>query len=164
MFDQIAFRVPDPTRAMRLLNSLLKVDMWTADQVQAYGKVRGEPAINTAQLFFNYRMFPATPVGKGVEFELLRYESGENWHEGLVDEEEAAFASHIGKHVDDVKPWIAWAERQGLDVIQHVKTIKHTNPNVPKHRKYEYVIIDTRAILGFDIKLIKRLTFNMKEL
>ena len=59
----------------------------------------------------------------------------------------------------DPPPTISWAsgDERGIKVAQEVFTKSHTNPVIAGKRKYNYVIFDTKEILGVDLKFIVRI-------
>jgi hypothetical protein len=127
---------------------------WTYDTVVADGVVYGQPCRNVADLAFNYQAGP-------FELELLKYRgtAANNWHTYREHANPNKFLfSHKGLHVEDVdvaaQPYLA----QGIEVAQDVTTVGHTNPYLlQKGRHYRYLVLDTRQLLGFDVKLISRL-------
>lgn len=166
LIQQVAFYVPDMDRAKQAYRAL-GCKTWTDDIVTAQGKVHDgtfddngqikwpKTIINVAHLAFNYEL--------GTEIELIHYSAGANWHfaKGRIDADgqcSVPFASHMSYHVDDMPGEVLKFTRAGLRVIQDVRTVSHTNPYLVKNgRRYNYVVFDSRGILGFDVKLIKRL-------
>jgi hypothetical protein len=157
-FDQVAFYVPSIEDAKRNYR-ILGCTEWTDDVVTAVGTVGKEKdCTNVARLAFNYQL--------NTELELIRYSAGRNWHQEAngrphVGEDgscAAAFMSHMSYHVENMYDEVSRLTKFGFKVVQDVKTISHTNQYLlSTGRKYNYVIFDTRAMLGFDLKLIKRL-------
>lgn len=149
--EQIALCPPNPERAIRFLSDIGLSD-WVHDHVVAGGKVFGEPGKNEADLAFNYQN--TRPENKPLELEVLHYTSGPNWMAGR-----APMVSHLGMHctaeeLDEFRRKFADAE---IRVAQEVFTESHTNPYLLEvKRKYQYVIFDTRDILGVDLKFIVR--------
>ncbi len=156
-FDQIAFYVPDMDAAKKAYRALGCTD-WTDDIVTAQGKIGivkdSRKQVNVAHLAFNYQL--------GIELELIQYKAGNNWHQvgGRVDEVNHCshpFASHMSWHTEDIKVERSAFESKGLQVVQDVLTLSHTNPHlVANGRKYRYIIFDSRNLIGFDLKLIQR--------
>ncbi|WP_211257045.1 hypothetical protein, partial [Xanthomonas pisi] len=67
--------------------------------------------------------------------------------------------SHLGMHVTaaELAEWRQFFNEEGIQVAQEVVTDSHTNPNIAGKRRYNYVIFDTREIIGVDLKFIVRL-------
>lgn len=170
--DQIAIATTDSEKLVETLKQVGLTE-WIKDEVVATGKVRESgsyPVSNKAKLNFNYQM--------GIEFEVLEYTEGKSWHNEIRKNKEFTdnFLSHIGFHiVDDKEPVpcagdmiIKSAEEKlqeikskmieaGYKIAQEVFTDSHTNEYLQQQkRKYHYVIFDTRAQFGFDVKLIVR--------
>lgn len=159
--EQIAFYTNDIDNAKLMYGQMYGVKDWKEDIVTARGRVwcptGGEfgnggyelGVVNVAHLCFNYDL--------GFELELIKYESGMNWHANgrrIGD----IFPSHMAYHVEDMQKEVKRYEGAGLRVAQEVKTLSHTNEYLlTTGRKYHYVIFDSRNVLGFDLKLIKRI-------
>ena len=146
--EQIAIHPQHPDKALELLTAM-GAEQWVKDQVTAAGYVKASPAKNTANLAFNYDM--AAENGK-LEFEVLQYVKGTSWMQGQNR------ASHLGMHcsADELDEWRKFFARRGITVAQEVYTENHTNSAIAGKRWYNYVIFDTFAILGIDIKFIVR--------
>ena len=67
--------------------------------------------------------------------------------------------SHLGMHctADELLNWRDFFDERGIKVAQEVFTKSHTNPVIAGKRKYNYVIFDTKEILGVDLKFIVRI-------
>jgi hypothetical protein len=154
--EQVAFvtREEAGARALVEMFGLLGATEWVEDEVTAIGTVRGTPhCTNTAHLRFNYQLI------KGIELEVLTYTAGRNWHESRwVNMDTVVAFSHIGVHVEDIVAVTNQMIDLGLTVAQQVTTSKHTNPAIAGKRTYKYVVFDSRGMLGFDLKLIQRIT------
>lgn len=155
--EQIAICPPDPELAMQLLAEIGAVD-WTKDHVTAAGIVRGlDNCINEADLNFNYEIgeVEASSGRFGIEFEVLHYTKGRNWMESRWPS-----VSHLGMHVPsaiEMDQWKAFFAERKIEIAQEVVTQSHSNPAIAGKRRYNYVIFDTRSILGVDLKFILRL-------
>ena len=57
----------------------------------------------------------------------------------------------------ELAEWRKFFKEEGIQVAQEVVTDSHTNPNIAGQRRYNYVIFDTREIIGVDLKFIVRL-------
>ena len=154
--EQVALCPPDPAAAIELLIAMGMTE-WAHDIVEARGVVRNgsltrktkaDVSTNIAALAFNYQA-----LTEAKELEVLHYQYGANWMSGV-----APSVSHLGMHVlaPEAEEWRKFFRKRGIKVAQEVKTRSHTNPVIAGKRWYHYIIFDTRAILGVDIKLIVR--------
>lgn len=147
--EQIAICPADADGAKRLLADM-GVGEWILDHVKADGNVFGESGSNEADLHFNYDVF------QGKEFEVLDYTVGPNW----MDHEKRGrnLVSHLGMHCDaeELLAWRDFFAERNIGVAQEVLTKSHQNPAIAGKRWYEYVIFDTKPILGVDLKFIVR--------
>lgn len=154
--EQLALCPTDPGRARALLEKMGMQD-WATDTVKARGTVWGVgPYENTAQLSFNYQ---ATDGGdKALELEILDYTKGAAWVDEFIGNDQS-IVSHLGMHCTaaDRERWIAFFKAEGIEIVQDVLTLSHTNPAIAGKRWYTYTIFGTRDILGVDIKLIVRM-------
>ena len=157
--EQIAICPKSPEDAKKLLDEMGAGD-WAEDHVVAEGEVFGSPGRNEADLSFNYDLVD------GKEFEVLHYTTGMNW---MVDREarspwprEVNCVSHLGMHctADELVEWREFFNERGIGVAQDVMTESHTNPVIAGKRTYNYVIFDTREILGVDVKFIVRINHD----
>lgn len=166
--QQIALVAPNAARAKKMLADLGLTD-WVTDHVEATGKVFGEPGANGAELHFNYQAGTGAEYLnedgdkcidlKPLELEILDYVNGPDWLEaqGLTNT-----VSHLGMHVsaEQLLQYRAYFESEGVAVAQEVITQSHTNEYIANSRRYNYVIFDTREILGVDLKFIVRLNVD----
>lgn len=155
--EQIAITPPDAQAAMDLLADM-DAQEWVHDEVKARGLVMGIPGDNVAELHFNYDL--GTPDGK-LEFEVLDYKAGKNWMEareynpGRITQHRV---SHLGMHCsqEELDKWMQFFTERGYPVAQSVLTLSHENSYIAGKRWYRYVIFDTYATLGVDLKFIVR--------
>lgn len=147
--EQIAICPRDPAAAKELLAAIGAAN-WVEDHVCADGRVYGTPGENEADLSFNYDIFT------GKEFEILHYTEGDNWMDRC---ERRNSVSHLGMHCtpEELAHWRAFFAKRGITTAQEVFTNSHTNPVIAGKRRYNYVIFDTKAILGVDLKFIVRI-------
>lgn len=131
---------------MKLLEDM-GIEEWVRDTVIAKGQCATLGTINEANLAFNYTAI------SGKELEVLEYTVGANWMQG-----KAPTVSHLGMHCteEELKRWRPFFSERNIQVAQEVNTMAHTNEAIKDSRRYNYVIFDTRAILGTDIKFIVR--------
>jgi hypothetical protein len=150
IIEQIAIVPKDPVAAKKLLAEIGATE-WSEDHVVATGKVFGIEGTNEANLSFNYDIFA------GKEFEVLDYTSGPNWMDDLQRGRNAV--SHLGMHcsAEELVKWRAFFAERFIMVAQEVFTDSHTNPVIAGKRSYNYVIFDTKEILGVDLKFIVRI-------
>ena len=151
--EQIAICPKNPIAAKKLLTEIGAVD-WVEDHVVATGLVYDEHGMNEADLSFNYDIFA------GKEFEILNYTSGRNWVDETTTNRNVV--SHLGMHctADELLKWRKFFRDRGIQIAQEVFTDSHSNPAIAGTRSYNYVIFDTRKILGVDLKFIVRIEVN----
>lgn len=150
VIEQIAIAPKDPVRA-KILLAEMGAGEWHNDHVVATGKVFGKAGTNEADLSFNYELFG------GKEFEILDYTAGANWVDDLNRGRNTV--SHLGMHcsAEELLQWRKFFAERGFPVAQEVFTNSHTNPVIAGKRKYNYVIFDTKEVLGVDLKFIVRI-------
>lgn len=149
--EQVALCPLNPELAIKLLKEL-GMDEWVTDHVVAGGKVFSESGRNEADLAFNYQN--TRPENKPLELEVLHYTDGPNWMAGRPP-----MVSHLGMHCthEELYAFQRKFADMGIRVAQEVFTESHTNPYLLQmKRKYQYVIFDTRDVLGVDLKFIVR--------
>lgn len=162
VIEQIALYPPDPVAAIELLTALGLED-WSTDRVNARGVVRGTELSNAATLNFNYQASP----DKALELEVLGYSrpaiAGGPDTDWMV--KHSPSVSHLGMHVTSVEleEWRKKFETLHVKVAQEVFTYAHTNPVIAGKRIYNYVIFDTRSVLGVDLKFIVRYNAEVKD-
>lgn len=147
--EQVALCPRDPVAAMNLLADIGMAE-WAKDHVIASGKVYGVEGTNGADLAFNY-----TALQGARELEVLHYTEGKNW---MAESSRVNSISHLGMHcsAEELVEWRAFFAERGIDVAQEVLTESHTNPVIAGKRWYNYVIFNTKEILGTDLKFIVR--------
>lgn len=149
VIEQIAICPRDPAAAKKLLAEIGAAE-FSEDHVVANGNVFGEEGRNEADLSFNYDIFA------GKEFEVLNYTTGDNW---MLHGDRPNSVSHLGMHcsTEELVQWRAFFAEREIQVAQEVFTESHTNPVIAGKRSYNYVIFDTKEILGTDLKFIVRI-------
>lgn len=149
IIEQIAICPRDPIAAKKLLAEMGAV-AWAEDHVVADGVVFGDQGRNEADLSFNYDLI------QGKEFEVLNYTEGDNW---MLEEGRYNSVSHLGMHcsAEELEKWRQFFDERNIEVAQEVFTLSHTNPVIAGKRSYNYVIFDTKDILGVDLKFIRRI-------
>lgn len=167
--QQIALSIPDAQRAQDFL-AKIGLTEWFHDHVVARGYVfKDDPykgsnheQVNEADLRFNYQAGNGADEGasKPLELEILDYRSGDNWisENTCQDDAHDNQVSHLGMHVsaEELVQWRDFFAAEGVQVAQEVNTESHTNPVIKDSRRYNYVIFDTRGIIGVDLKFIVR--------
>lgn len=150
--EQIAISPIDPVAAEELLTAM-GAEEWARDHVVAHGEVYSQEGGNEADLSFNYALFNQDKPG---EFEILNYTQGRNWLDGTS---RANSVSHLGMHCTPMElvEWREFFAARGIGIAQEVFTKSHTNEIIAGKRWYNYVIFDTKLILGVDLKFIVRL-------
>lgn len=155
--EQVALCPADPEKAIALLTRM-GAGEWARDHVKASGNVFGMGGTNEADLAFDYEMLKSAN-----ELEVLHYTDGPNWmthsDQEPVQYTRPGSVSHLGMHVSapELLRWRKFMADEGFNEAQSVRTFSHTNPVIAGKRSYNYVIYDTRAVLGVDIKFIVRL-------
>lgn len=148
--EQIAYGAKNP---QKVIDAYVKlgINEWTKDVVTAEGTVFGHKALNVAELYFNYQL--------GFELEILCYVEGRNWHSNRNPTSAPVFQSHLGRHATsaEMRSTIEKMKAINIGIAQEVFTLKHTNPVIAGKRKYHYVVFDSIAVLGYDLKLIERI-------
>lgn len=156
-FDQLALVCETRPQQQRLGD---KYHCAVVDEVETQGlNYLGQVIKNRARLMFSYEIWP-------MEFEILHYMSGWNWHNDFlhnVDGTPPLFGalSHFGVHVPDLITIDLW--RPFYPVLQEVVTTSHTNPAIADKRRYHYVIFDTRLDFGTCVKFIRRMEVDEGE-
>ena len=147
VIEQVALFPPNPERAIAFLQKIGAAE-WARDHVVAKGFVFESAGQNEADLAFNYDM-----LGDAKELEVLHYTEGYHWMRNY-----APSVSHLGMHVTpaELLQWRDFMSAENISVAQEVFTESHTNPVIAGKRWYQYVIFDTREILGTDLKFIVR--------
>lgn len=159
LIDQVAFATREGGKLRGLLNEIFGVAeiTWSQDTVIAEGTVFGSETKNQAHLAFNYGI-----MKHGLEFEVLEPDvHAEYWVNSAINlSPQGCVLSHLGIHVTDIDSHVERLQELGYSIVQDVRTLSHENPAVPSDRRYRYVIFGTRDVLGFDVKLIQRLTVS----
>jgi hypothetical protein len=158
--EQIAICPPDPAAALELLRAI-GATFPVEDEVIALGKVFGVEGSNVADLYFDYNTSPILSEAAPLELEILNYKHGPNWMD-LRQNADPHRVSHLGMHCSaaDLVEWRKLFAERGIEVAQEVVTQSHTNEVIKDERRYNYVIFDTHAILGVDLKFIVRLNMD----
>lgn len=150
IIEQVAIAPINPVEAKVLLAEM-GAQEWHNDHVVATGKVFGKNGTNEADLSFNYDLLD------GKEFEVLDYTAGDNWIDTFFRGRNRV--CHFGMHcsAEALVEWRKFFAKRNIPVAQEVFTDSHTNPVIAGKRKYNYVIFDTKGILGVDLKFIVRI-------
>lgn len=162
-FHQVAIHVSEGRHdlAVNMLVMLGHLE-WVYDRATLVGEVwdpAEEEMVPTrieGQMSFNYSVLG------GKELEILSYRGRS--HHALAGTDLAnptGFISHMSTHVEDVDQMsAALIERYGGDVrvVHRFETFNHRNPAIVGKKRFKEVVLGTRRIIGFDVKLIQRLT------
>lgn len=133
--DQVAIYVGDRNKAVDDFNEVFGLEEWIEDEVKS--------DIFDYNLAFNYSFLEG-----GIEFELIENAGGTSYHNDL----EPPCISHFGMHVEDLEKMVEYFKSLGFEEMQTVETKEHTGTS----RRYKYTFMDTRNLLGYPLKLIKR--------
>ena len=160
IYDQVAIGCSSHHDMVRTIAEMASLGhTFTArDTVTARGRDHMSNKIeNVAELAFSYNTWK-----DGLEHEVLHYLEGFNWHLILPESyQKRPFISHFGVHLKTLGEMDALT--RGRKIMQEVVTTKHTNAAIACTRRYHYRILDTRAWLGAELKLIRRLTLEEGE-
>jgi hypothetical protein len=76
----------------------------------------------------------------------------------MQEEDRINSVSHLGMHcsAEELLKWRQFFADRSIAVAQEVMTQSHSNPAIAGQRWYNYVIFDTKDILGVDLKFIVR--------
>lgn len=152
-FDQLALAAKTPAAQAK---ALALATFPIRDVVTTIGQdYRGNSIQNTAELSFNYTLFPGN-----LEFEILFYRPipGDwNWLEEFSNKDEIT-TSHFGIHVDTVAA-VNFYRAQFPRVWMDVVTVQHENPAC-RDRRYQYLILDACEQIGCALKIIRRVTLE----
>lgn len=135
----------------------LQDSVWVRDEVYGNVKVmdkhgKWHEGISFGVLQFNY--------DTGMEYELLTYLDGPNWHDLHNVDQQPARIGHVGYHLEDGEEW---PTHFGDCIVQEMITTKHSNPKVIEaNRNYHYRIYDTVMQLGYYSKVIRRIGAGTK--
>lgn len=153
--DQIAIVTPDMathTKARHFFQ-MGGASFDAMDTVTAVGfDDEGKRIRNKAELSFTYNVWP-----NRLEHEVLTYIDGWNWHRLDWLQCDCVHTSHFGMHLQDSGAIEEW--KRNYKTLQEVVTIEHTNARCAD-RRYRYIILNTRAMIGAELKLIQRLTLE----
>lgn len=95
-------------------------------------------------------------VVEGLEFVLMCYVFGWNLH-WLYSHPGNAWVAHLGQHVEKESDIDYWRDKH--KVLQETVTTEHSNTKTRElARRYHLVVFDTRAYLGHNMQLTRRLT------
>lgn len=148
--DQVAILVENRNAVMEMLELVFGLDKekWIQDEVKKallFLEPERIPAGNIQyKLGFSYEL-----LDKGIEFELIEVDG----YKGFQSHLNPPCISHFGCHVDDLEEAVKDFESQGFMPVQTCETKEHTGTK----RRYTYTFIDTRPLLGYYLKLIKRM-------
>lgn len=148
--DQIALFVDDVDKKIEELEKVFGESPWVVDTVHShiiiYDRYGKEKVVceNVVNLRFNYELMKT-----GIEFELISMAEGFSYHQHISQ----PCISHFGAHVDDFIEARNYFNALGYRNVQYARTMDHTGTN----RRYQYIFVDTRPLLGYYLKLINRI-------
>lgn len=158
-FSQVAICVPHIANhidLMKNLNDCLGFDMYS-DSLRMKGDINGMVADVDLLLSFNHDLFDNT------ELEYITSANMTHWHHDLArNNGYKPFLSHFGAYLDEEEfdSVVADLVERGYKMIQNTESYNHSNKRAgdedESSRHYNDVIFDTRLIMGFNIKLTKR--------
>lgn len=154
-FHQTAIFAADQDAAVQLYRDL-GYENWIEDNAELKGILDGKPVVTKARMQFNYDVF-------GGELEFLTYE-GPNRHAEQGRTGLPPFISHMSTYVDDVRWHTVQMYREfGMLPYHRFITQNHTNPAVVGKKRFIEAIYDTRALLGFDLKMIQKVAWDFND-
>jgi hypothetical protein len=126
---------------------------WITDRAELKGKLRGVDVLTSATMMFNYDIMP-------MELEFLEYH-GPSRHEGRLGE---PFISHMSVYSDDVfRDTALLTQLLGQKPFHRFITQGHSNPGVQGKKRFIESIFDTQGILGYDTKLIQKVSHDYPD-
>lgn len=129
---------------------------WHKDEALLVGTEYGETSIKNAQMFFNYDILP-------LELEYVNYNTRFR-HRQDRRTGEPPFISHMSVYVEDIEAELSRIYHVYGDWPYHrFVTNHHTNPNVLGKKRFMEAIYSTERYLGYDIKLIQRVGWDMRD-
>lgn len=150
-FHQVAIYHADPESAV-LEWSDLGYDKWTSDTATLVGTEWGDPSQKEGEMWFNYDILP-------MELEYVKYNTP--FRHTLDDRDgHPPFISHMSTYVEDLDEKLEEIEQTiGIRPYHEFQTHDHTNPTVVERKlRFKEAIYDTRRLLGYDVKMIQRVT------
>lgn len=162
-FHQVAIHVPEDHHelAVNMLRMMGHLE-WIEDEADLVGETwnpfTGEYVQSEihGHMSFNYSMLA------GRELEIISY-TGDSHHKlsGTEERNPNGFISHMSVNSNDAeRQSAAIIERFDGDVrvVHRFETFNHRNPAIAGKRRFKEVVLGTRNIIGFDVKIIERLT------
>lgn len=147
--DQITLFVEDAEKKKKELNKTFGANEWVEDDAVhshiTFFDAEGNERVtceNVVKSKLNHEL-----MGGGIGFELLEMTEGFSYHQ----HRQAPGILHFAAHVDDLDEAIEYFEGLGYNKVQYARTMSHEGTD----RKYQYIFMDTRPLLGFYLKLIK---------
>lgn len=148
-FHQVALYTYDIADSVAFLSSL-GFDEWHSDTATLEGFYQGNECKVNAEMAFNYQILG------GRELEFVSYE---DHPEPLYQHStgKLPFLSHLSAYVDNVAAAVEnIREEHGHSPYHLFQTGNHTNPRVAGKKFFREAIYDTRAEIGFNLKLIEK--------
>ena len=156
-FKQIAICVPSNVEHQAIARNLemfLGGEVYT-DELTMNGMMKDFQCSDVGlMLSFHHHLFD------GVEVELITSESFEHWHHDILDQNGGIpFLSHLGSYLshDDFDNAVEYFSANGISMLQNTESDGHSHPREDgTERHYQDVIFDTSLLLGFNIKLTRK--------
>lgn len=146
--------MPDHYKAIEEFGRLFGKKMYT-DHLTMTGQMRRQIAIDIPlDLSFDHEMMD------GVEIEYISSTSAEHWHQEIIKTNgNQPFLSHLGVYCekDEMNSIMLIMAGLFVPILQRTLSSNHTNKRAGddlfSSRSYLDVIFDTRALVGFNVKL-----------
>lgn len=163
-FHQVAIHVPEVSHelAVSMLRMMGHLE-WIEDEADLIGwtwnPARQEmvPSQIHGHMSFNYSMLG------GRELEIISYTGDDSHHKisGTEYHNPNGFISHMSVNCEDAEDtamMLVGRFYPDARIVHQFETFNHRNPAIAGKRRFKEVVLGTRHIIGFDIKMIQRLT------
>ena len=156
-FKQVAICIPsnlDHQATVRNIKKYLGGEIYT-DELIMNGNINDiEYRRISLMLSFHHGLFD------GIEVELITSESFEHWHHNILEQNGGIpFLSHFGSYLSskDFDSTVKYFTDNGFPILQNTKSDCHSHPREDgTERHYQDIIFDTSILLGFNIKITRK--------
>lgn len=157
-FHQVAMYTGRHDEALAMLKACGYTE-WSHDEALLLGVTSEGTCVTRGRMSFNYQFLG------GKELELLTYEGDSHHHRAgrVIPGAEGPcechppFISHMSVHVEHVfRRALDIVAATGCPIVHAFETFNHVNPEIKGRKRFREVIIGTREVLGYDMKLIER--------